>query len=235
MTGSVSEVLIAVAVPIGIAIVGGIVGTAWTIGPRLRSALQHFAGGLIFAAVAVELLPDIHGAEPVAVVIGAAAGLALMLGVRALSERLAPGVGDARSPATLSATIGVDLLIDGLLLGIAFSIGTEQGVLLAVGLTMEVLSLALAVSGDLRHQGLPRHVAAGVPALLTLLLAVGAVVGVSALGGLSGPAFAAVVGLGAVALLYLVVEELLREAHETPDTPLVTAAFFGGFLLLLLL
>ena len=37
------------------------------------------------------------------------------------------------------------------------------------------------------------------------------------------------------ALLYLVTEELLAEAHETPDVPLVTALFFVGFLLFLML
>ena len=37
------------------------------------------------------------------------------------------------------------------------------------------------------------------------------------------------------ALLYLVTEELLAEAHETPDVPLVTALFFAGFLRFLLL
>lgn len=38
-----------------------------------------------------------------------------------------------------------------------------------------------------------------------------------------------------VALLYLVTEELLTEAHEQPDTPLLTTMFFVGFLSLLLL
>ena len=37
------------------------------------------------------------------------------------------------------------------------------------------------------------------------------------------------------ALLYLVTEELLTEAHETEDTPLLTATFFAGFLLILVL
>ncbi len=38
---------------------------------------------------------------------------------------------------------------------------------------------------------------------------------------------------GLIALLYLVTEELLVEAHETPDRPWVAAMFFVGFLLLL--
>ena len=235
MSGSIGEVLIAVSIPVGVAIAAGFVASRWPPGPRLTSALRHFAAGLIFAAVAVELLPDIHGAEPVAVVLGATAGLALMLGVKSFSGRVSARQGDARGPATLIGTVGVDLLIDGLLLGIAFSIGTDQGVLLTIGLTMEVLTLALTVSSSLSASGMRRGAAASLPALLTLLLAVGAVIGVSALGGLSGSAFAAVVGFGSVALLYLVVEELLREAHEIPDTPAVTASFFVGFLVLLLI
>ncbi len=38
-----------------------------------------------------------------------------------------------------------------------------------------------------------------------------------------------------VALLYLVVEELLAEAHAEPDEPLATALFFAGFRGLLIL
>ena len=38
-----------------------------------------------------------------------------------------------------------------------------------------------------------------------------------------------------MALLYLVTEELLVEAHEKPDTPLISSMFFVGFLALLTL
>jgi len=38
-----------------------------------------------------------------------------------------------------------------------------------------------------------------------------------------------------IALLYLVTEDLLVEAHETPDRPWVTAMFFAGFLILLII
>ena len=92
MSGSVGEVLIAVAVPLAVAIAGGVLASFRPVGVRLRSAIQHFAGGLIFAAVAVEPLPEIHGAEPIAVALGAVAGLALMLAIRALAERSEPEV-----------------------------------------------------------------------------------------------------------------------------------------------
>ena len=41
--------------------------------------------------------------------------------------------------------------------------------------------------------------------------------------------------LVAVALLFLVTEELLVEAHETAQAPVLTGAFFAGFLLFLIL
>lgn len=68
---------------------------------------------------------------------------------------------------------------------------------------------------------------------IALLLPLGAAIGVLLLGGLSGLALAAFFATGLVALLYLVTEELLVEAHEIPDTPLTTAIFFVGFLLLI--
>jgi len=52
---------------------------------------------------------------------------------------------------------------------------------------------------------------------------------------LPNPLLTGFFAFGLIALLYLVTEELLVEAHETPDRPWVTAMFFVGFLALLLL
>ncbi|MNT82947.1 hypothetical protein D3C72_2227490 [compost metagenome] len=70
---------------------------------------------------------------------------------------------------------------------------------------------------------------------LALLLPLGGMLGapIAMLGAFWLTAFLA---FGLIALLYLVTEELLVEAHEGgKDTPLATAMFFVGFLLLLLL
>ena len=44
-----------------------------------------------------------------------------------------------------------------------------------------------------------------------------------------------VLSFGLAALLFLVTEELLTEAHEQEETLLQTSAFFGGFLLFLII
>ena len=53
------------------------------------------------------------------------------------------------------------------------------------------------------------------------------------LSGMSGAALDGVLSFGVAALLYLVTEELLVEAHEAPETPFLSATFFVGFLILL--
>jgi ZIP family zinc transporter len=64
---------------------------------------------------------------------------------------------------------------------------------------------------------------------------VAAMGGATLLSRLSGEWLELVLSFGLAALLFLVTEELLTEAHEEEETPLLTLAFFGGFLLFLLL
>lgn len=78
--------------------------------------------------------------------------------------------------------------------------------------------------------GLSRLWSVATSAGLGLLLMLGAIVGLEVFSRLTTPLFTAFVAFAAVALLYLVVEELLVEAHEVQETPLVVAMFFFGFL-----
>lgn len=50
--------------------------------------------------------------------------------------------------------------------------------------------------------------------------------------GLSGGVLEVVLTVGAAALLYLGIEDLLVEGHEAPETPLTTAIFFLAFVVL---
>ena len=125
------------------AIIGATVAVNVRPGPTLVSAIQHFAAGVVFAAAAGEILPDImHRASPWATMIGGGIGVATMLLVKHL-EALAKG------PAGLLTVIGIDILIDGLVLGIGFAAGPKVGLLLTIALTIEVLFLGLTVATEL--------------------------------------------------------------------------------------
>jgi len=64
---------------------------------------------------------------------------------------------------------------------------------------------------------------------------VGAGVGITVLKGASDNVMELVLSFGLAALLFLVTEELLTEAHEGPESPWLTSSFFLGFLVFLLL
>lgn len=234
-----ADVLPFLAIPAVAAVLGGVVAAFRPPGRRLQSVIQHFAGGVVFAAVAGELLPELmYEAAAVPTIIGFAVGVGLMLGVKKLTEGgPAEGAEGAADDGTrgLVTTVAIDMVIDGLLVGVGFAAGAEAGLVVTIALSLEVLFLVLATAAALVGAGASRGRVLATTAGLTALLLAGAVAGTLAAGALSGGALAGLLAFGVAALLYLVTEELLVEAHETEDTPLATATFFAGFLALLLL
>lgn len=213
-------------IPAAAAIIGATVAVNTRPGPNIVSAIQHFAAGVVFAAAAGEILPDVmHRGSPVATVIGGAIGVAVMLLVRQLETR-------AKGPVGLMTAVGIDILIDGLVLGIGFAASPRVGLLLTIALTLEILFLGLTVANELGESVRSRLKIVGITAALVLLLPIGALLA-APVGALPDPVVTGFFAFGLIALLYLVTEELLVEAHETPDRPWVTAMFFAGFLLLL--
>ncbi len=215
-------------IPVVAAIVGASVAAYRPPAPVLVSAIQHFAAGVVFAAAAGEILPDLkHGGSLWAIAIGGTVGIVLMLGLKRLEERVGGAVG-------LLALVGVDILIDGLVLGIGFAAGAKVGLLLTIALTIEVLFLGLTVAAEIGESERSRGQIVLLTGALALLLPIGALLALP-IAGLSAPILAGFFAFGLIALLYLVTEELLVEAHEIPDQPWVTAMFFVGFLILLIL
>lgn len=219
------------AIPVAAATLGGAL-TAWRKpGDRVQSTVQHFAAGVVFAAVAAELLPDmLHGKGNgiLPIVLGATAGVALMLAIRTLSKRAGEATG-------LVAVTSIDVFIDGLVVSLGFIAGAGQGLLLVVALSIELLFLGLTVALALGSTGASKArvvlATAGVAALLPL----GAVAGTFLFRDLPQAWLTGFFAFGLVALLYLATEELLVEAHEKPDTALATAVFFVGFFVLVIL
>lgn len=237
MPSTLQGVFIYILLPVAAMIIGGIVAAFRVPGPRVQSYIQHFAAGVVFAAVAGEIVPEItHQRDPLDVIIGFALGVAAMLGVRRLTEKAGqPDKQAPEQPTGLLVAVAVDLLIDGLLVGIGFAAGAENGILLTIALTIEILFLGLSTAAALAKAGASRSRVMTMTVTLALVVAIGAGIGVTLLSGLSGGALELVLSFGAAALLYLVTEELLVEAHEVPETPLTTAIFFLGFLVLLVI
>lgn len=226
-------------IPMSAAIVGAVFAIFRPPTPRFRSLIQHFAAGVVLSVVAVELLPDVvgsHATHPAQnVIIGFAVGVATMLGIRSLTGSPLKIVEASETilPMTLLSTIAVDLLIAGLLIGIGFVEGTKEGKLLTLALTVELLSLGLAVTVMLVARGATQKVTVLTIMALALFIVFGAVCGITLFSRISAAAREVVLSFGLATLMFLVIEELLVEAHEVPETLLATGTFFSGFLLFL--
>lgn len=200
--------------------------------PWVASMVQHLAAGLLIGAVSLELLAPVSKGSPLAAVLGVGAGLGAMLVLDLVSARL--GGGQESGGMGLAAVVMVDLTIDGFLLGVAASHDLRLGILLAVGLVLEdfftTLSLAVSLVGSASRRKI-----AWITALITAGMAVGVVLGALVAPALSQFAYHAVLAFGAVALLFLILEELMREAHKVQETYWATTTLFGGLLGFLLL
>ena len=243
--------------PAAAAVLGASIALLRRPSATVRSYIQHFAAGVIFAIVAGELLVDLRRIHAVGeIVSGFIAGVVAMLVLRSLTRRLESTAvevplsptsheavvsagqfveGNDALPIGFLAAVAIDLVVDGLLVGAGFAAGAATGRLLALSLTIELLSLGVAVAVELS-----RSVASSWRVLL-LVVGLAALLTLMALGGatvfrnVSEDLLAVVLSFGVAALLFLVTEELLVEAHSVPETPVSTAMFFAGFLALFVL
>lgn len=247
MTPMTTEQLLYISIPPCLMLASGALALRRTPSTRVRSALLHFAAGVVFAVTAVEIIPDLlREHQPLETIIGFALGVLAMLGLRSVTHqdeqlmgaegtRAADAKGGPKLPLAMLVGVGVDLVVDGLLIGIGFAAGAKEGRLLALALTAELVSLGLAVGASLKSRSIAARRGLWTLGVLALAFVVGAVLGTTLLSNVSDHVLALVLSFGAAALLFLVTEELLTEAHEEKETPAMTALFFGGFLLFLVL
>lgn len=215
-------------IPVAAVLLGSLVAVTRRPSEAVVSAMQHLAAGVVFAAAAVEILPQVmHEGSPIATFIGGAIGIIVMLSLKAIEGR-------AKGPIAMLGAVGVDILIDGLVLGLAFVAGGKAGILLTIALTLEVLFLGLTVTTELGETIRSKARIVVITVGIALLLPIGAALA-TPVALLPPIIIAGFLSFGLMALLYLVTEELLVEAHEKPDTPLISAMFFIGFLGLLLI
>lgn len=182
------------------------------------SSFQHFAGGIVFAAVAIELLPQIqHSTHPSLLFLGYGIGVFTML----MMEKYIHG-------SSMVAAISIDLWVDGLLLAIGLTAGKQGGWILMIGLAAEALSLSLCAMPTLQKKTYKLRKILAIFLLFSIAIWLG--IGCAPLLPMLPPQYLTfILGFGVAALLYLVAEELLVEAHKVEDSPVITAFFFIGF------
>ncbi len=121
--------------PVSAAIAGAGAALFRQPGEKTMSLIHHFTAGVIFSAAATEVLPGLKQHSMVAVLAGGVTGVVLMMLIQHYGEK-------AASKAGMLVAIGIDIFIDGLVLGISFAAGAKTGMMLTLALTLETSSLA---------------------------------------------------------------------------------------------
>src|SRR3989338_10424612 len=105
-------------IPAVFMIIGGSIGSFYSLGATAKSVTQHFVSGIVFAAVAVDLLPKILATNsPVTVGGGFLVGVIVMLVMMELTHRLEHHDEESRNnklPAGLLSAVGIDVFVDGI-------------------------------------------------------------------------------------------------------------------------
>ena len=133
-------------------VLGGLVPLIWR--PRLhaRSAVQHFAAGIVLAAIAGEVIPQVQETGHLVGVLGgfALGGLA-MIGLKWVVLRFERKEAAHGHKATgLAVATLFDTIVDGVIIGAGFASGHGVGTLLALGLAVELFFLTLSVGTELQ-------------------------------------------------------------------------------------
>lgn len=235
MSAILTKVLGYAVMPAVAVLAGALVALVRQPGPKLRSAVQHFAAGTVFSVLSIELLPDlVHRRMPWPTFIGFSLGVAFMLALKWFGDRREQAM-EGRDTRGLMTALGVDVVLDGALIGLSFAAGEKQGLLLTVGLVLEVFFLGVSCATSLRSAGQTALRIGITAAFLGMALLAGAGAGAGMLNAVTPVYIDALLAFGVAALLYLVTEELLVEAHEDAETPVQTAMFFLGFILLFMI
>ena len=248
----------------GLALLGGLAGfISTTLGAipallikklqqRTEDVMLGAAAGMMLAAASFSLiLPGLDaGADltghmiwsAMLVVVGMTIGVLLMLGLDALTPhehfKLGPcGPGHERCARVWLFVFAIALhnLPEGMAVGFGFSRGDLMvGIPLTLAISLQNLPEGLAVAMALRTIGSSRWTALWITAATGLLEPIGALIGVSLVG---GSAFAYPVGLGlaAGAMIFVVSHEVIPETHRHNHQTPATLGLMGGFALMLVL
>ena len=219
-------------------IFAGLIGSRIRPGKRFRAVIAHLVGGLVLGIAAADLMPAAsNSGHPVALAIGFCLGFSLLLVINAVLKdpEDSSKQGLPRPMLLLTLPFLVDSLIDGLVVGISSDAAEQQWVIpVAVALEMGLATLGL---GTLLSHGAGRWRSGVSGVLMAVTYVIGLSISLLVTNGLKGAALTGTLAFGTAALIYLVVEEVMKEAHARgeDDSGLVNVAFFIGLLCIWLL
>jgi zinc transporter, ZIP family len=238
---------------VGIAVVaafltylGAPVAERFDVPHRVVSAALQFAGGVITAIVVLSLMPPaVRGGPALLVALAFFIGGALFVLFEYFSARKAaarpagPGADLAASLGTtsLGLYVGVllDMLIDGVVIGIGSALTVGTGLLLALGIAVSTAPLAFVSIATAKRQGMAHNDRQWLSYLFFLSLLVGALVGYIVLRNQPVAVKLVLIAMASGFLITTVTQSLVPEALREGVPGLGGIFFIAGLTLFALL
>ena len=215
---------------------GGLLGGRIRPSSRVRAVVSHLVGGLVLGIAAANLMPAAsNSGHTVALAIGFSLSFSLLLMINAILEQPDERHKHGRARPMLILPFLIDSLIDSVVVGISSKAEEQQWVIpVAVALEMGLAPLGLATLIG-RSANPWRSALSG--ALMAVTYLIGLSTNLLITNGLQGPSLTGTIAFCTAALIYLVVEEVIKEADSRgeDDSGLVNVAFLFGLLCIWLL
>lgn len=210
-------VLVLAALPAAGNIVGSLLAEIADVSRRTLSLALHLAAGIVIGVVGLELLPRTLQARPPWVpLLAFVAGGVLFMGLeRAIGfVKSRASSGDQRTgPLAIFGGVCIDLFSDGVLIGTGSLINPALGLLLAIGQVPADVPEGFAAAATLRANGVPRRHRLLLAASFAIPVLAGGTIGYLALRTAPDLVTLSVLALTGGALITVVVEEMVPEAH----------------------
>ena len=212
---------------------GAPVAERFEVPQKVVSAALQFAAGIITALVAFSLMPPAVRAGPYGwVVLAFFIGGVLYVTIEYLSTRVmatAPAAEDgAATSFGLYIGILVDLVIDGVVIGIGSTLTLATGLLLALGLAISTAPLAFVTIATAKRQGMSAKNRRLLSFLLFLCVLVGALFGYLVLRNQSQELRLILVALASGFLITTVVQGLIPEANREGEPGFAGILYIAG-------
>jgi len=199
---------------------------------KVVSGALQFAAGIITALVAFSLMPPAVRYGPYGwVVLAFFIGGVLYVTLEYLSTRVmasAPAAEDGATSFGLYIGILVDLVIDGVVIGIGSTLTLATGLLLALGLAISTAPLAFVTTATAKRQGMSAKNRRLLSFLFFLCVLAGAMLGYLVLRNQSAEFRLILVALASGFLITTVVQGLIPEANREGEPGFAGILYIAG-------
>lgn len=219
-------------------VLGALLGARVTLPGRALGLLLGFGAGALISAISFELADEALGAGgPAALAAGLALGALTFYGGDRLLERRTGTPRRARGPQA-GAALALGALLDGLpeqaAIGLSIAAGGEVGLALVAAVFLSNVPESLGSAADMRAAGRTPWRIVRLWLVVGVVTTLASVAGYGLLGDASGGLTGAVQAFAAGALLVMLIDALVPEAHERGGRVVGLATVLGYALAVLL-